>query len=752
MKIKFDCGCVFEGNGNSTQIDYNSNDINLECSKTWNLISDGNTKGVFQLESRLGQSMAKKLKPDNIEHLSALISIMRPGCISGDTKIFVSKYKHTDGRMRFKKEKIRNIVKNYNRFKTLVSYDEQTGRFVSNTILNAFYTGDKECFRVVIRTNERKKSDYGNKEYKLECTADHKLLTPEGWKELKDIKINERVLVSERKGTKKPGLGSKTFRQRCFTGNRFINNDHDNLCYMCPNHHREFTEGHISVEQVNKQKIQYKLPKTIDGKWCKLVGKISVGVKDVYDISMKSPHHNFIAGGVIVHNCLEAFRDGKSVSNHFIDRKNGQESIDYFNPALEPILKNTYGEMVYQEQAMEIAKEIAGFDLQEADMLRKAIGKKKPEEMVKIKQKFLDGAESMQKVSKNEAEQIFGWIEKSQRYSFNKSHAVSYAINGYMSAHAKAHFPTVFFLSYLRLAKDKIDPHEEISELISNAKSMDINVFGPDLRFKNKEFEIIDNKIYFGLTNIKGLGDSVFTKLSTLISDKDLSKLSWEQTLLTILLNINSTAAKSLIQCGALDYHKISRSTMLHHYNLISELTNKEIEHCINAGQQGLDIIDMMKYLLSIPRINQKRKTRISELLNQIINPPYSLEDNLEWIADNEKQILGASITCTKTDSYDSSYANTDCKDIKNFATNKQFFIIAEIDSINIITTKRGKNPGQEMCFMKISDSYGAVDCIMFPEEFGEHKKLLEQGRVLMFSGQKSQKDSSVIVKKCFTV
>ena len=79
--------------------------------------------------------------------------------------------------------------------------------------------------------------------------------------------------------------------------------------------------------------------------------------------------------------CLEAIRDGKSVTNHYIDKKNGQESIDYFHPALEPILKTTYGEMIYQEQAMEIAKAIAGFNLQEADMLRKAIGKKKPEEM-----------------------------------------------------------------------------------------------------------------------------------------------------------------------------------------------------------------------------------------------------------------------------------------------------------------------------------------------------------------------------------
>ena len=144
---------------------------------------------------------------------------------------------------------------------------------------------------------------------------------------------------------------------------------------------------------------------------------------------------------------LEAIRNGKSVTNHYIDKKNGEESLDYFHPALEPILKSTYGEMIYQEQAMEIAKNIAGFNLQEADMLRKAIGKKKPEEMAKVRNKFMEGCSVLNIVSIDEAEQIFGWIEKSQRYSFNKSHSISYAMNAYLSAYTKAHFPKIFFAS-----------------------------------------------------------------------------------------------------------------------------------------------------------------------------------------------------------------------------------------------------------------------------------------------------------------
>ena len=113
---------------------------------------------------------------------------------------------------------------------------------------------------------------------------------------------------------------------------------------------------------------------------------------------------------VIRPGCLEAVRDGKSVTNHYMDKKNGLESVDYFHPALEPILNSTYGEMIYQEQAMEIAKVVAGFNLQEADGLRKAIGKKKPEEMAKVKKKFIEGAKKLNIVSQEDAEQIFGWI------------------------------------------------------------------------------------------------------------------------------------------------------------------------------------------------------------------------------------------------------------------------------------------------------------------------------------------------------
>lgn len=530
----FDCGCKFpiseQASTPKILFDPNIDNINLSCSRTWELISEGNTKGCFQLESRLGQSMAKKLKPENIEQLSALISILRPGC-------------------------------------------------------------------------------------------------------------------------------------------------------------------------------------------------------------------------------LEAYRDGKSVSHHYIDRKNGLEAIDYFHPALEPILKATYGEMCFQEQAMEIAKSIAGFNLQEADELRKAIGKKQADKMAKVKKQFIDGCAKLSIVKTDEAEQIFGWIEKSQRYLFNASHAVSYAINAYLSAYAKAHFPRIFFASYLRYAKDKIDPQQEIKELVRNASSMGITIRIPDLRNMNEFFYIKDKEIYFGLTDIKAVGASVYKKLLEICKDKELSTLCWYDMLIDILLNINSAAAKSLISCGAVDFAKKTRTEMLFELDIVSSLTDKEIEKLneLRKNKDYKNLSDMLSDMLGAFKITAKRKEAITNLINTIKSPPFSLSDKIEWISDSENSLLGVALTCSKLDTYDTTMTNTDCKTFKTSAYNKNIIIAGEISSINFIKTKRGKNPGQEMAFISIEDSVGILDSlIMFPEPLAEYKHHLFEGNILVFFGDKTKTGDGLVVSKCF--
>lgn len=509
-------------------LDINFDHIDLECSKTWDLIGSGNTKGVFQLESRLGQTMAKKLKPENIEQLSALISIMRPGC-------------------------------------------------------------------------------------------------------------------------------------------------------------------------------------------------------------------------------LEAIRDGKTVSNHFIDKKNGLESVDYFHQSLESILKSTYGEMVYQEQAMQICQKIADFNLSEADMLRKAIGKKKPEEMAKIKTLFMEKSKNHGIVTEQEADEIFGWIEKSQRYSFNKSHAISYAINAYASAYAKAHYKNEFFTAYLRFAKDKIDPMREVYELVNNAIENGVEVYRPDLRKLNSDFILENNIIYFGLTNIKGIGQSVYNKIVEYTKNIDLNTIQINELLFGVLDKINSTAAKALVSVGAVDYLKISRKKILFYLDIIQNLSMREKDIILSNLDKELSLKQLLELLL--PSVSKKRKEVISSLILAVQKPAYSLDDNYEWIAGIEKQYLGVSITCSIVDGRDLEAANTDCGSLnKSSVLGKSIIVGAEIDDINIVKTKRGEKAGQEMAFVKISDGTGSCDLVVFPKEFESYRHLLYKDNTVMLSLEQSKKKDSFIIKKCWQI
>ena len=208
---------------------------------------------------------------------------------------------------------------------------------------------------------------------------------------------------------------------------------------------------------------------------------------------------------IIRPGCLKAYVDGKSMTQHFIDRKHGREDVVYLHESLEEVLAPTYGVLVYQEQSMRIAQKIAGFNLEEADELRKAIGKKKADLMAQVKKKFIKGANKVKIVNKEEAEEIFGWIQASARYAFNKSHSISYAVCSYWSAYQKAHNTEEFFLSYLYYANEKQDPHREVYELISEAKLFDIQTRTPSLANFKPKFNVKRKKIYFGIKDVKSL-------------------------------------------------------------------------------------------------------------------------------------------------------------------------------------------------------------------------------------------------------
>ena len=465
---------------------------------------------------------------------------------------------------------------------------------------------------------------------------------------------------------------------------------------------------------------------------------------------------------IIRPGCLKAYVDGKSMTQHFIDRKHGREEVTYLHESLEEVLAPTYGVLVYQEQSMRIAQKIAGFNLQEADELRKAIGKKKADLMAKVKKKFIQGAEKVNMVTKAEAEEIFGWIEKSSRYAFNKSHSISYAVCSYWSAYQKAHNTKEFFLSYLYYANEKQDPHQEIYELISEAKIFDIEVRTPSIvNFKDK-FNIKNNKIYFGIKDIKSLtgknGDKIYEAIQQTENDlnKKITQCTWLEILLFLSPNINSTCFRALACIGFFRDFKdtISRNKALYDYDIFRNLTKSE-QGWLQKSYQEKKWNNFIDALISLAPTKKEgggtskndRKQAIENEIQLLLNPPYSLEDDPSWIIDQEVNFLGCPITLSKVETSDTSAANTTCKDIINGKKGKNICIVANIQRLSDYKVKNGESKGQTMSFLTIEDDTCMIDnVVIFPKVREKYKYILYEGNNLIFCGSISGKDNSFIV------
>ena len=265
----------------------------------------------------------------------------------------------------------------------------------------------------------------------------------------------------------------------------------------------------------------------------------------------------------------------------------------------------------------------------------------------------------------------------------------------------------------------------------------------------NKEFALeTDGSITFGLTNIKGVGDSVYSKLIELTKDTNLNNLSYIDSLF-LLDKINSIAAKAMICVGAITRIEFGRQKMLFDYNIIQKLTEKEKKIAQTIPHKSLEAL--LQYLVS-QKIIARRRDIIQSFLLSIKNPPYSLEDSYEWIADIERCHLGAAITCQKIDGCDLELANCDCKDLFTDVHPKNIVLGAEISDISVIRTKKGANPGQEMAFIKIIDGSGGADLVAFPEEYLQYKDLLILDNTIMFKIEPSKQKDAFIIKKCWQI
>lgn len=521
--------------------------------------------------------------------------------------------------------------------------------------------------------------------------------------------------------------------------------DYYNIDMNCPAAWKVFCDGHTQgIFQVESQ---------LGRNWCR-----EIGPNNEEEVSAIS--------ALMRPGCLESFQDGKNMTQHYADRKNNKELVKEYHPVVDRILKDTYGVLTYQEQSMKLAQEIAGFSEQEADMLRKAIGKKKPEEMAKVKKQFLEKSKELNIVTEKQAEEIFDWIEKSQRYQFNKSHSISYAYLSYYTAYAKAHGIVYFLTSWLSLAQEKLDPHKEVELLVGDASLFDVPVKVAKFCDLKTNFYTDGKSITCGIGNIKNVGSSVINKIQSIIPlveallNKRIEDFSWYDILFFVSSDINSKSFQNLIYAGAFSYFGISRNKMVYEYGKWSELTENEQlfiknKHLLNRYTSLITAMeDACKTKKNGGACHSEPRTK--KLLNTIQllkNPPLTLTDSPDKVAFDEKQLIGASLTYSKIDGCDIGEANSTCKELLQGKFGKYIVIACEILRVKETTIKKeGENKGKKMAFLAVTDTGCVLDNItIFSSEYQQFKHFLVVGNTVLIRLEKGNKGGFIakVIQQC---
>ena len=306
----------------------------------------------------------------------------------------------------------------------------------------------------------------------------------------------------------------------------------------------------------------------------------------------------------------------------FIKRKHGKTKIHYLHPSMEDILKETYGIIVYQEQVMQIANEVAGFSLAEADIMRRAMGKKIKKLMDELKIKFIDGAKKKNGIEPEMAKQIYELIEKFAEYGFNKSHSTAYAYVAYQTAWLKTHYPAEFMSANLTSEMSNID---RIVILINECRKMKIEVNPPDVNISSIDFRPVDSTtISFGLNAIKNVGTKALEQIIESRKEKERYESIYDFTANVALKTVNKKVLESLIMAGAMDSLEGNRAQKFN-----------EIEVALKYGQNEQDAKSKNQVDLFGGSQSNGTSDSMVPVLTQIEEWPESK------MLENEKEVLG---------------------------------------------------------------------------------------------------------------
>jgi DNA polymerase-3 subunit alpha len=410
--------------------------------------------------------------------------------------------------------------------------------------------------------------------------------------------------------------------------------------------------------------------------------------------------------------------------DQFVDSKSGKMQIEYPDPCLEPILKETYGVIVYQEQVMQVAQKIAGYSLGQADILRRAMGKKKPEVMVKEKVKFIAGAKANGFKEKH-ADEIFEILIPFAGYGFNKSHAAAYSVLAYKTAYLKANFPAEFMAANLT---NEVGSPDAFSEYIAVTKEMGIELMPPDINLSERYFTVVDGKIVYGLSGVKNVGQAAVDEIvRARTEDGNFSGLS-DFLLKVDLRVINRKVVETLILAGLFDRLGVGRATLMTNLERVLEWVTRRKES-EKYGQTSLFDGD-------------------EETVDTIELVPAEEWPYLELLR-LEKENLGFFFSGHPLDRYKEireKCANLEVSKVPKASPNKIYTLLGMIKTNRIIVAKNGK----KMAFAQLEDHTGTIELVFFTEAWEASNALVAVDAVLGIEGKVEFKrgDPKIIVER----
>jgi len=407
------------------------------------------------------------------------------------------------------------------------------------------------------------------------------------------------------------------------------------------------------------------------------------------------------------------FRPGPLQSgmvDDFINRKHGRARVSYPHPKLEPILRSTYGVIVYQEQVMQIAQVLAGYSLGAADILRRAMGKKKPEEMAIQREIFCQGA-VVRGVSADTATYIFDLMEKFAAYAFNKPHSVAYALIAYQTAWLKAHYPAAYMAAVLSSDMDHTD---KVVLFIRECQAIKLNVSPPDINRSDFHFKVIDEKhLSWGLGAIKGLGENAIAAIVS-AREKGPFKDLFDFCQRVDARKMNRRALETLIRSGAFDSLESNRALLM--VNLDHALQHAaQTLRDQSIGQQ--DLFGAMS--TAAPQFLQKAA-------------PWTEQQRLT----GEKESLGLYITGHPIHRYLTELAHFTTNRIAQLrpSTGQSVTLAGIVTNIRSIQTKRG----DRMAVVSLEDDSGNIDALCFAEIYQRYRDLLIKDNLIIMTGELS--------------